>query len=622
MIRERLATGGLRAVRRAGVHIPMLRTAASLVLMSCITAPAWAAGTFYVDRNNPNASDTGPGTEAIPYKTIQAACNARGGPGTTINVKTGTYREQVTIDDSGTAGNPYVIKAITKPVLIDGSDDYSTTGQWAAGPNGSFLAASVTWSPRQVFADGARLDSSGVSAGSLPVNSFTWVAGTGLYVKLAGNANPGDHAAKVGRRAHGFRFNGRNYVTVDGFQVARTEDHGMYALVCSNLTLRNNTVIFAEAHGLALLGGSNNLVELSTFTDNGDHGINLLNGVTATIVQDNESARNARRVVRAANGIMLFGSSNNVIQRNRFHDNEDSGVEVTNGSANNRFIQNRSWNNGDHGFDHIDAQGTVHINDLAYHNVNDGISVEGGSTSTQVWNTILVENGLGTGRFDLFADSSSTAGFTSNFNLIWNSTVQKPIKYNGVQYATVLAYSQASGKDVNSEQSDPRFKNAATGDFHLTSGSKAIDSAHSGAPFWPLKDAENRSRIDDPGTTNSGMGPITYADRGPLEFNRSGSVAVDDPTVAHVSLGPAFPNPAQAFVSFSIELAQGGDVSWFVSDIQGRIVYEDRATWSAGRGTIRWNGLTRQGRRVATGMYTLRVKMNEESMARTFAILR
>ena len=63
-----------------------------------------AAGTFYVDGSNPGASDTGPGSEAIPYRTITTAVNKTGGPGTTIIVKPSVYREQVTVSASGASG--------------------------------------------------------------------------------------------------------------------------------------------------------------------------------------------------------------------------------------------------------------------------------------------------------------------------------------------------------------------------------------------------------------------------------------------------------------------------------------------------------------------------------------
>ena len=56
----------------------------------------------------------------------------------------------------------------------------------------------------------------------------------------------------------------------------------------------------------------------------------------------------------------------------------------------------------------------------------------------------------------------------------------------------------------------------------MRSGSPAIDSGNSGVPNWPATDAEGRPRVDDPGTHNSGSGPIPYADRGALEFGAPG----------------------------------------------------------------------------------------------------
>ena len=61
-----------------------------------------AAGPWYVDVNNPNAADTnveGRGTEALPFKTIQAALdNSSFEAGDTVYVKPGTYNEGGKVD--------------------------------------------------------------------------------------------------------------------------------------------------------------------------------------------------------------------------------------------------------------------------------------------------------------------------------------------------------------------------------------------------------------------------------------------------------------------------------------------------------------------------------------------
>src|SRR5689334_13129970 len=111
-----------------------------------LLAPSSArAATFYVDNSSPSCSNAGPGTESQPYCTISAAVAAHQGPGTTILVKPGTYREQVTITASGSAGSPFVLQALGGPVILDGTDDFSAHSSWIQYSDNVYLAASVTW---------------------------------------------------------------------------------------------------------------------------------------------------------------------------------------------------------------------------------------------------------------------------------------------------------------------------------------------------------------------------------------------------------------------------------------------------------------------------------------------
>src|SRR5207249_4639984 len=50
-------------------------------------------------------------------------------------------------------------------------------------------------------------------------------------------------------------------------------------------------------------------------------------------------------------------------------------------------------------------------------------------------------------------------------------------------------------------------------------------------------DAEGHSRSDDPGTPNTGLGPVPYADRGALEFQ--GTSAGNQPPVAKLTVTPS-----------------------------------------------------------------------------------
>jgi hypothetical protein len=475
----------------------------------------YAAGTYYVDISNPACSSHGPGTAAQPYCEIDEALDDHAGPGVAIVVKPGVYHERVSISASGAAGSPLILHADGN-VVVEGADDFSDPAQWQPFSGNVWLASSVNWAPLQVFADGGRLAASGATPSSLPARSFRCTT-AGLYVN-AGGGNPASHQVQVGHRKYGFIAYSEQWLTIEGFTVLHTEDRGIFmAEACENVNVLHNTVRFANKYGIQASGGDAFVIGSNIVSDSNDHGISITTGVTGSIVEDNESYRNARPSERAANGIYVHDSPGNLFRRNRLHDNQDTGLHFQAGANNNICYLNRSWNNGDHGYDHLGASGTLHVCDVAYGNYKDGFSIEGTSPGTQIYNSIAVNNGLTTNEFDLWVEDSSIQGFVSNHNLFWNSTSQAPVKYVTTLYSSVAAYGALSGQDTQSLQADPRFTNPAAGDFHLNAGSPAIDAGDSGVPNWPALDAEGRARVDDPMHPN-GVGPVPYSDLGALEY--------------------------------------------------------------------------------------------------------
>ena len=217
-------TPGLRPRRVARVRIAIaigwLIASASVIGIGTALAQA----TYYVDNRNASCSDVGAGTQAQPYCTIGAALAAHHDPGTTMNVLPGLYREQVTLPASGLSGSPIILKAVPgpgQPVVVDGTDDFTSTALWSQSSGDVWLAASVTWAPRQVFADDARLSPSTLAPASLPAKSFEYVAGVGLFVN-AGGGNPGSHRTQVGHRPYGFLVSGKSWVTIDAFTIVWT----------------------------------------------------------------------------------------------------------------------------------------------------------------------------------------------------------------------------------------------------------------------------------------------------------------------------------------------------------------------------------------------------------------
>src|SRR5437762_10883610 len=556
---------------------------------------AATASVFVVDNSSSSCSDAGPGSSTTPYCTISAALLAHHDPGTTIEVMPGVYHEQVTIPASGLSGSPLVLQSMgtsSQPVLIDGADDFAGTARWTRQSGNVWLAAEVTWSPFQVFVDGARLAASTASPSTLPSGSFTFVSGQGLYVNIGGD-NPGAHDTHVGHRLYGVFSSGKTSVVVKGFSITRAESRGIQLTgASSDVTLEGNRVTFSGHAGIQVNGGSGIVIRGNVSSDNGDHGIALLTSTTGSTIEGNESFRNAFPAGRQANGLYLFGSPGNRIVGNRFHDNQDTGEHMQSGSNDNISIQNRSWNNGDHGFDHLAATGNVHVGDVAFGNFRDGFEAEGNSTGTVLHDCIATDNGLTSSQFDLDIDGTSTSGFQSDDNLFWNSTARPPIKFGTAIDTSVAKYSAASGQDGNTFQANPLFTDPANGNFELRAGSPCIDDANSGVANWPSTDALGRARVDDAGTPNRGRGPVTFADRGALEFQ--GSTAANQPPVARLTVTPSSGTaPLTVTASGSASSDADGTIASYRFDFGDGTVVGPQAganaqhTFAAGTWTVR-----------------------------------
>lgn len=134
-----------------------------------------------VDNQDPDASDANDGSRAHPLLTISEAVS-RAGPGTTIHVYPGVYRESVIVTADGTADEPISIEGIrgasgAMPV-ITGNDPFPA-GVWSEfeGMRGVYAAAA--------FADLAgSLTDDGVA---LIARSAPWELQPGEYVVTSGD---------------------------------------------------------------------------------------------------------------------------------------------------------------------------------------------------------------------------------------------------------------------------------------------------------------------------------------------------------------------------------------------------------------------------------------------------
>lgn len=90
-----------------------------------------AGSAYYV---SPTGNDSNPGSEAQPFRTIGRAA-AMAQPGSTVYIKAGTYREQVTATTSGAARNYITFRNYgSDQVVVDGEcsrgHGFYITGSW------------------------------------------------------------------------------------------------------------------------------------------------------------------------------------------------------------------------------------------------------------------------------------------------------------------------------------------------------------------------------------------------------------------------------------------------------------------------------------------------------------
>ena len=357
---------------------------------------------------------------------------------------------------------------------------------------------------------------------------ITFVAAPGATVTVTGQAN-------------GFYISGKNWITVSGFTVTNTSDHGLYVSSgSSHITLANNHV---SASGDTAPGKTKSGIYFSNVTDslivgntadhNSSYGIYLTSGSTRNVVDGNSSFSNAMGYQRAASGIRLYSSPANTISNNLSHDNEDSGIEFDTNANDNLTFNNVIYNNGDHGIDDYKSPGQTIVANTVYKNVTAGINIEGNSTGATIANNISVDNGIKSPRThsNIRVESGSTSGTTLDYDLVYLTTADTLLIWNSVSYTSLAAFRSASGQETHAIQADPRWTNVAGGNFHLTTGSPAVDSANAGIAGQPSLDVEGTARIDDPITPNTGVGIRAYDDRGAYEFNA--------PSIDHFVISPS-----------------------------------------------------------------------------------
>jgi Right handed beta helix region len=258
-----------RVYLRGLVTAAMVATAA---IALPVVASAASSSTLYVDYTNKSCTDTGSGTEAAPFCTIQAAANAAVA-GDTVQVAAGVWGP-VDITDSGTAAEPITFLGIGDPtagysdgfdggapvangIEVDGASNIIVRGFDAVGTTNPILVDNAT--NVTVDQDGAAWDSAVADI---------QISGTSSDVTVSRNYFGNAQSSNTGIQVDA----GVQDVTITTNQVKTDDSAGIVADGATGTVVNSNTVTTQCGAGITLSGAStgstveNNIVDTAVNT--------------------------------------------------------------------------------------------------------------------------------------------------------------------------------------------------------------------------------------------------------------------------------------------------------------------------------------------------------------------
>lgn len=443
-----------------------------------------------------------------------------------------------------------VFGAAIAGVVLTGTTASASTVYYVNNTNSSVCSDTGTGTtPSQPFCTLTKAAAKAVSGDTVQVTGGTY-AGSSVSPAsgVTFTANPGVTISGGQSGAKGFSVSGKSNVVISGFTITGTPSYGIYVNSSSNITISGNNVSFSgqpvsgqSATGIYLSSLTGGLIKGNVTHDNAGHGIALVGSTTSVTVQGNTSYHNAYQYERNANGIDVIAPGNSIIG-NVTYANEDTGINMYTGGDNTLIADNVTYGNGDHGIDDYNVTGGRIIGNTVFGNCTDGINVEGTSTNYTIEDNVSVNNATGaaihptpinyvittdckdrrTGNIGVY-DKTAPSTTTANYNLVWQSGNGVEYMWAGTAYNTAKALATATGQEVKGIVQDPQFVNAAAGNFQLTEGSPAIDSADSLVSGEQTADILGNSRVDDPSVSNTGNPAGSYYDRGAYEYQPSGT---------------------------------------------------------------------------------------------------
>lgn len=520
-----------------------------MMLAYCtILTNAIYATNYYVSVSG-NDSNTGTSITR-PFKTIQRALNIVRPGGHTIYVMGGTYKERLIWKTPGlsTAAVILLTNYNGANVSVDGSSGgtNSTQNELLLIRNMSHIEIrginfTNNYRPN---AKGIHINGYGsnLKVNNCRINRIGWSTNANTIPRSSDNANP--------LIVVGSNINSINNLTVSGTQIFDCVTGYSEAL-----TITGNVENFAVV-GNILTNITNIGIDIA--------GHYSWTGAPASVnkarkgkIQDNVVSKCVSRVAPSA-GIYVDGGESILIERNKLFEN---GVGASIGCENPGFTvtgiifrDNIVYNNRSTGlyFGSNQSSSSVAaskvINNTFYKNaVQDQWGAEialQNTTRDTIWQNIFVPNndqavGIGIWGYQ-------TSSLSISYNLFWRTSNNAANFWVGVT-------------PLNNVLGNPKFVNAAGGDFHLMTGSKAINTGIPSFRAAPGElDIDKQARVQ-----------ANRVDIGADESNLSGLVSSEENETNLYQLGQdeaeqsnlifrAFPNPTTGMLSLQIPSSTTG----------------------------------------------------------------
>ena len=442
-----------------------------------VSAPVTVSATEYFV--SPSGSDSGAGTQADPWRTVQFGVDQLG-PGDSLVIRGGTYNEKIEIGVSGTVTEPITIRAFPgEAAVIDGAGISSPEAVIGIFDQSYLVVEGLTVTGNAML-DAQGILVEGACAGislrnnvihdihfsddpSDPVNASTnaqplIVYGTDPGAAITGLVIEGNEifdcrtgyseALAVNGNVDGFEITGNSIhdVTNIGIDVIGHEgtspDPGTDQ--ARNGVVRNNTIVdcispYATSGGIYVDGGRSIIIENNTSRHNG-YGVE--------IGCENAGATASDIVVR--NNMLIDNEVAGVAMGGFDYPGTTGRVESTIVSGNTLFKNDfsGSWT------------GEFYLSSTA------DCAITGNIVVTTAQNAVVYNEG-------------TTVNLTMNFNLYFGPADPADLEFSweGMDYTGLAAFRAGTGLETDGLFGDPLFADPVLPepDLHIDEGSPAID---------------------------------------------------------------------------------------------------------------------------------------------------